>query len=647
MSLIKQLWLAIITVLLLAFVGSLTVAVTSSRAYIEQEIRIKNADNANALALAMTQLPKDDTTVELLLSAQFDTGHYRVIRFLTPTGEPMVSREDSEAVTDVPGWFVDLVDFDVPPGTAVVQDRWRQFGQLELQSQHAFAYHSLWRSTLTMTAWFAAAGMISLLIAYLIVRHIRGPLNTVTQQAHDIGQRRFTTAPLPRTRELRAVSEAMNRLSASVKDMLEKESEQIDRLRRQLLEDKVTGALTREAFLDRLRYNLSQDDESSYGTVALVRANGLARLNERIGHQQTDALLQALSQRLADIAHAHGEGQVGRLNGSDFALLLCGEVDSQWLRERLDANLGALVADHAPVLSLPAALSPYQQGDERGPLLAGLDGALSAAEGKGQQAVVVCEGSCRETLYQTRPEWREALTSAMAEGVLLGQYPVIGAAGHLLHHEAPVRLLLKGEWRQAGVFLPWISRLKLHDSLDLKVVEAALMAIRDHGEPVGINLSHAAVTQPNMTLALQQRLAANTDVAHLLWLEVPESVARSDLDSFRHLCKVLQPYGSHLGMEHVGAAFRQLSALQDLGLSYVKLDATLIQNVSDRPEQQTILRGMATLCHSLAIQAIAEGVVDERDIDTLFELGLDGVTGPAVTARGITKDANSPPNEAP
>ena len=74
MSLIKQLWLAIIALLLLSFVGSLAIRITRSLDYIEQEVRINNEDNVTALALSMSQLDKELVTLELLIAAQFDTG---------------------------------------------------------------------------------------------------------------------------------------------------------------------------------------------------------------------------------------------------------------------------------------------------------------------------------------------------------------------------------------------------------------------------------------------------------------------------------------------------------------------------------------------------------------------------------------------
>ncbi|MFO8044521.1 MAG: LapD/MoxY N-terminal periplasmic domain-containing protein, partial [Halomonas sp.] len=74
MSLIKQLWLTIVILLVLAFGGSLFIGVTSSRTYMQQEVQIKNVDNANALALTLSQLDKDPVTIGLLIAAQFDTG---------------------------------------------------------------------------------------------------------------------------------------------------------------------------------------------------------------------------------------------------------------------------------------------------------------------------------------------------------------------------------------------------------------------------------------------------------------------------------------------------------------------------------------------------------------------------------------------
>ena len=106
MSLIKQLWMAIAVVMTLALGVSMVVSVLSARHYLEQQLQIKNIDNATALALSLTQLPKDPVTVELQVAAQFDAGHYRFIKVVSPTGVTLVEKVATASASDVPGWEI-------------------------------------------------------------------------------------------------------------------------------------------------------------------------------------------------------------------------------------------------------------------------------------------------------------------------------------------------------------------------------------------------------------------------------------------------------------------------------------------------------------------------------------------------------------
>jgi EAL domain-containing protein (putative c-di-GMP-specific phosphodiesterase class I)/GGDEF domain-containing protein len=631
MSLIKQLWLTIVVLLLLAFGGSLFIGVTSSRHYMQQEVQIKNADNANALALTMSQLDKDPVTIALLMAAQFDTGHYRLIELRDPDGEVIERREGNEAVVGAPGWFVDLVRFEVPPGQAVVQDGWRQYGTLTVATHHSFAYRSLWRSTLELLGWFALAGVISLALAAWVVRSIRRPLRAVVAQARDIGEWRFTTSPEPRTRELKEVVQAMNQLSGAVREMLVRESDRLDVLRQRLQHDAVSGVLNREAFLGQLRVMLESSGHLANGSLALVRLARLGEVSERLGHADTDQLLHALGQELDQLGKVSGGGIAGRLGGGDFALLVPGQVEPAILGRELTQRLDALRRQEERLaLGLPSALIAYSQEDRPGALLASLDGALAAAESRGDLAQLIAEGSERLPLFHSHAQWRQALQEALQAGVYLGRFPVLDAQGKLLHLECPSRLRLKGEWRPASVFMPWISRLGLDTALDMAVARETLKEIARYGKPLGINLSPASVRNARFVLDLRDLIHSHREAAAKLWLEVPESAVMHDLESFRSLCRELRPFGCWLGLEHVGREFRRISDLQDLGLGYLKIDASLVKGVEHSPEQQTILRGMGTLCHSIGILAIAEGVDSLQEAALLYELGMDGVTGPGV-----------------
>ena len=631
MSLIKQLWIAIIALLLLSFIGSLAISITSSRDYIEQEVRIKNEDNATALALSMSQLDKDLVTLELLIAAQFDTGYYRQITLRDTDGSVLIERSADEYSGDVPAWFRQLIEFDVPSGTATVQDGWRQYGTLELESQHSFAYASLWRSMLELAAWFSLAGVISLAIATVIVRGIKHPLYRVVTQAQDISARRFTTIKEPRTLELRQVTQAMNVLSANVHQMLSNESHKLDELRRHLQHDRVTGALNRDVFMGKLSSQLGSEDARATGMLVMVRVQALETLNEQLGYAATDELLSTLVTQLGKLDNVSAEPMVGRLNGSDFIFMLPLMDDVEELRIQVMAALAEVAATQPDVeIYLPTAIVPYAPHDERGKLLATLDDALAQAESLTSFEQVVVRQRQRISLYSSHAEWRNALEAAILVGPELAYFPVVDAQGDIIHYECPARLLLGGNWHTAGVFIPWITRFEMEPALDLAVVKKALANLEHDLKPVGINLSAASITNTQFVNELRTLLVAQPLLANQLCFEVPATLNTHAIGSLRGLCTALRPLGCRFGIEHVGAEFTKLADLHDVGLSYLKMDSSLIHQLHASSEQQTIVRGMATLCHSLGIQVIGEGVADEEEIACLFRVGVDGATGPGI-----------------
>lgn len=80
MSLLRQLWLVVLFSTALALVGGFAVNLSTARQYLEQQLLAQSADNAASLALSMSQQTPDAATAELLVTALFDSGHFRQIR---------------------------------------------------------------------------------------------------------------------------------------------------------------------------------------------------------------------------------------------------------------------------------------------------------------------------------------------------------------------------------------------------------------------------------------------------------------------------------------------------------------------------------------------------------------------------------------
>src|ERR1700712_5337890 len=104
MSLIRQIWLLLLGTLLLALISSVTINISSAREALQTQLRLKNSDNATALAQVLSQQKGQREMMELVAAAQFDTGFYRSIRFIGADGVQVFNREAAARPLHAPAW---------------------------------------------------------------------------------------------------------------------------------------------------------------------------------------------------------------------------------------------------------------------------------------------------------------------------------------------------------------------------------------------------------------------------------------------------------------------------------------------------------------------------------------------------------------
>ncbi len=636
MSLIKQLWIAIALVMAAAFGVSLVVSVLSARHYLEQQLQLKNIDNATALALSLTQLDKDPVTVELQVAAQFDAGHYRFIRIASPTGQTLVEKRYEGQLEGAPLWFAHLIPIHAEPGRALIQDGWKQYGTLTLASHDQYAYKSLWDGTLSLLLWFVLGSLVTGVLGRLALRIITRPLSNVVSQAEAIVQRRFLTIAEPRTRELRAVTHAMNDMVGRLKGMFDEEAARLEALRKKINHDTVTGLSSREHLLSNLRALLSNEAASSEGSLVMVRLTQLNDINARLGHQRADELLRQLGQVLFDSGNGKVNQRAGRMKGDEFAII-CPSFFSpveaaQDLHTRLMSNWLPHWENDLPDLFHVAAVG-YHRHQSVADLFTRADLALAQAQARGPNNWhAVEDGSGRLNL--PAEQWRTLLHEALTgERLHLHFYPVlIPASGTPLHQEALVRLRLDaaGEPLGAGDFMPMAATLGLSAAIDLAVVQLALTQLQNNTGEVAVNLSAETIEDFGFRHALRALLQGQPALCPRLLFEVPEYGVFHHFDAFRDLARLLKAQGCRVGIENLDLRFAQSGQLADLGLDYIKVHPSYGHDIGNNTGNQELLRGLCTMAHVLGIAVIALGVEQADDLPLLSRLGFDGVTGPGV-----------------
>lgn len=635
MSLIKQLWLAIFFIVILTATGSFILSILSSKYYLEEQLQTKNIDNVSSLALSMSHTDKDLVTLDLLLSAQFDSGHYRYIGLFDPNGELISERVAVNSQTKAPKWFIKLIPIKVQAGVADIQDDWSQYGSLTLESDINFAYDKLWNATLSIAVWTFLIGLLACYAGEIILRKILSPLDDVVNQAKALGKDRFIIIDEPKTLEFKAVVREMNNLSNRIKQTITKESARLEELRYKINYDDVTGLMNHDYFVNTMETNINHD-EYSEGALVIFRLSNLAQIDEAIGYPQANALLKQIGNALESNCKEDSSLISGRLSGTEFAVFCKEATDEFALANRLkDSVIKAAEINKAGLtarfLVVTTKTGKIEKSDS---LFKVLDLTLNISSSSEENYLRVINASnivVTENDYLV--EWKSSLSDALSnKRVKLEHYPVITSTGILIHNESPVRIQLEenGKWYCAGEFIHWATQLNLITVVDELVLETAVKLLGQGAEPLCLNISAHSMCDPKYAQKVAALVLKHLQNPGHLSFEVPEVAVFEHLNEFKQFSSVLKAAGCHVGIEHVGLHISRLGELHDIGLSYIKFDASIVRNIDTHENNKSLLRGLCMVVHSIGVLAIAEGVNSNEEIKALKEIGIDGLTGPGI-----------------
>lgn len=627
MSLVKRLWIAVGLIILAAVLSAGIINIHSAQHYLENELKVKNLDTATALALTISQSASDAVTVELLLSSQFDLGHYQRIDYLGPDGSLLVRRERVTQPPAVPAWFMRLFPIMPEPGMAMIQSGWKQLGSIQLHSDPSFAYESLWRSALVLAELFLLGGAFVGVLGMVYIRRLLQPLYRVVEQAEALAERRYLEIRPPRTREFRLIIEAMNRLAHRTKALLDDEAARLHKLKTEHEVDARTGFMVSEVFRRNAADEIERETTNPQGLLLLVRIVNLEALNREIGRLQADCLIESMAQQMRRALQAETGAHYGRLSAAEFSILLPGQGDSATVLQQLHASL--LQVEHAHLLQLSYGATRYEAHSDLFELLSTCEQSLTSA---GAERLALPLPGDAPPSHSAR-EWEQILQVALREHEFqLALYPVRGRNHSYLHTEAPARLhsSVCGETLVAGAFLPWARRQGLVGQVDLEILAQTLASVERHEHDICINLGYESVCDEGLVQRIVDMMGQSKGQAAQLWFDVGEEVAFENPQAFARFCERLRPLGCKIGIEHLDRHVAHLARLHGLGLHYIKLSRALVQDVGHEVTAQALLRGLCTIGHTMGMLVIAEGVSQSDDLPLLFDLGLDGVTGSAI-----------------
>jgi len=642
MTLYRQLVIFTLALFIILFTGTWLVKLESTRSFLVDQLESHAQDTATSLGLSISQYSTENDlpAIESMINAVFDRGYYRIVRFTDTSDNILIDRALDVTIENVPQWFISLFPLKTPEATANVMDGWHQAGTIYVKSHPGYAYKTLWENVVRMSLLFLACGIVVLIAGGFGLRLLLKPLVLVEKQADALCKKKYEIQDrLPKTKELRRVVEAMNRMTSKVREMFEEQVTIAEGLRKHAYHDGLTGLGNRRYFESQIKARLDRRESTTKGIVLLVQINGLHELNQQKGFQAGDELLLRVGVLLRAATKQFSNAVLARLTGGDFAIFVPdgSSWDAESIAEAVSSNFNQLAIEGLSLtdnVGHVGAIS-YESTTTLARLLSEADLALRAAQQAGPnkwETRAVTEETERMPLGEQ--QWKDTLDKALAERrVTLFAQPVVNAfdSDQVLHLEIFSRIIQEdGNLLSAGVFMPFAERLHLVSYLDRIVLEdiIALDAATLNVERIAVNVSPASLHNDSFRRWILFAIENLPRKAPRINFEFAEFGAVQHLEIIKEFSLVARKYGHYVGLDHYGQSFSHLGYLKALRPDYVKIDRAYTGELKEEESDSRFFIGsLCSVAHSLDITVIAEGVETEQQLLLLKELNLDAIQG--------------------
>ncbi len=639
MTLYRQLVVLLTLMYALVFAGTFMITVDNTRQYLVAQLQSHAQDTATSLGLSLSSpsVAGDVLLMKSMVDALFDRGEYRRILVENLNGEALIDRALDVKVYGVPDWFVGWMSLETPEASSKLMTGWRQAGLVRVRSHPGRAYDQLWKNAVETSRWSLGALLAAVVISGLALRVLLRSLRDVEIQALAIADQEFPRiANIPRTRELKRVVLAMNRMTEKISGLLADSHAQMDRLRGAAYGDAITGLGNEAAFNRELERLVTDREQHAYGIVALLRMRGLDEANHADSYALGDALLKAAAEPLREVTEAH-QGVAARIGGALFALLIpdvprsdVGNIIKPLISELSEVRVGELDA-----AGLNMGFAYYGGGQSAKALRERAETALNNAEREGVNTWHMYEATetaaGRDLSHEQR--WRSVFENVIAQrAVVLAAQPVkTPDLGNVLHEEIFARIRPgEGDLVSAGVFFPMATRVGLAMALDKTIIEVAVEAATrgpSSETNYALNLSRASVQSPEFIDWLVDLLERHDELCARFSFEVAEGLVAAKPDEVLELARAIRSTGAEFGVDHGGARDLALDYLKRLKADYIKIDGSMVTGLEHDQERQAYLRSLLATARGLDIKTFALHIESEDTLDAARQLGFDGLQG--------------------
>lgn len=411
-----------------------------------------------------------------------------------------------------------------------------------------------------------------------------------------------------------------------------------DKLRHQSLHDSLTGLPNREKLYQDMEQCFAQRSGEQISALLLIDLDRFKEINDTLGHNVGDRLLQMVGPRLA-AEMAEVPGTVARLGGDEFAVFLPrirsthqAVVFGHRLLDALaqEFDLGVFCTQMAA--SIGIAIAPHQAQDCH-TLMRYADIAMYHA--KSQMLGLSIYSADADPHSPKRLAMMSELGRAIRENqlCLYFQPKVILDERRCYGFEALIRWIHPElGFVPPDDFIPIAEFTSLIHPLTAWVLEKSIAQCRQWqlqglSLSVAVNLSARNLMDENIPKLVERLLVKYQLPPSRLELEITESSIMSDPNRALRILQQLHELGVHLSIDDFGTGYSSLAYLKRLPVQTLKIDNSFVRNMLEDLQDELIVNSTIHLAHNLGLTVVAEGVENEELLQRLSAMGCDEAQG--------------------
>ena len=412
-------------------------------------------------------------------------------------------------------------------------------------------------------------------------------------------------------------------------------------LEHQAVTDALTGLLNRHGFMHALRAALSRFERHRQKVIALLYMDldGFKAVNDTLGHQAGDQLLQSVSQRLLQCLRPYDV--VARLGGDEFTVLIDGLANSEDSTRICAKIIETLSAPHevkgtSVTIGASIGIATYPNcGEQPETLMQCADMAMYQAkkEGKNTYRFFTPEMNFRA---KAKRLLEESLRSAIsAEEFQLLLQPQIRLADNALRG---VEVLLRWQHPAAGtimpdLFMPLLEETGLIHTLGPWSIRQACTRFCERlpqlpgDSRLALNLSGRQFANQHLVQELKAILDDTGTPVDRLELELSEGALMNDVNHTRKTLWQLKDAGVNVVIDDFGSGYSSLAHLKQFPISALKIHEPFVRECAHSRRDQAIIQSVIQLGRNLGMEVIAVGVESEQQLEWLRNCKCDAAQG--------------------